>query len=369
MAVEWELVKGYLKIAVDPATNSYKLQFYNTTAAAWEDVLEYNPATKEFVLAPTLRDGVKYSFGTDKDYSLYYDAAADAIRLMDEVNVANILEIGRNGIINIINNLADGVKFYFGTDKDYSLYYDATAGEWKLRDEINAADLLRLPKNTRINDILKQGAIFELTGIALFGLVADRPAAGVAGRFWLSTDTWELSYDDGTAWNSIGILGGLDLTAHQARHAAGGADAIAGLAYTQFATDSIQATVDIPIVAAFAGATVAADALGTPSWPHTTVKVDTATLKHLKSAKLIVDYAWAATADGTIQLYDTTAAAVLGESTAKIGGESAEWEEFAVSGLVAGNTMVVRANVTAAGAAGETATLYRAILRLTLGVS
>jgi len=161
----------------------------------------------------------------------------------------------------------------------------------------------------------------------------------------------------------------MTLESHQSRHASGGADEISGLDYTQFSADSIQLTLDIPIVATFAGATVATDATGTPVWPHTTIKVDDATLKHLKSAKLIVDYAWAGTADGTIQLYDSTANAVRGESGTKTGGESSEWEEISVSNLVAGNTMVVRANITAAGASGETATLYRAILRLTLGVS
>jgi hypothetical protein len=82
-----------------------------------------------------------------------------------------------------------------------------------------------------------------------------------------------------------------------------------------------------------------------------------------------VDYAWADTADGTIQLYDSTAAAVRGESSAKTGGESSPWESISVSGLVAGNTMVVRANITVAGNTGETVSLYRAILRLVLGIS
>jgi len=135
-------------------------------------------------------------------------------------------------------------------------------------------------------------------------------------------------------------------------------------------SNAIQITVDIPILIDGSGVTVAADATGTPTFSHTTIKLDSATIKHLKSAKLIVDYAWAATADGTIQLYDSTGTTVLAESDTKTGGESSTWEEITVTGtLTAGNTIVVRANITTAGEAGETVTLYRAILRLTLGVS
>jgi len=129
-----------------------------------------------------------------------------------------------------------------------------------------------------------------------------------------------------------------------------------------------QFIIDIPILGG-AGQSVAADSTGAKNFTHTTFTVPAEALKHLKSASLIVDYAWAATADGTIQLYDVTAAAVRGESSAKAGGEKSEWESFSVSGLVAGNTMVVRANITAAGAAGENVTLYRVILRLVCGIS
>jgi len=142
------------------------------------------------------------------------------------------------------------------------------------------------------------------------------------------------------------------------------------ITYGKLASNTIQITVDVPILIDGSGVTVAADATGTPAFSHTTIKLDSATIRHLKSAKLIVDYAWADTADGTIQLYDSTGATVIAESDTKSGGESSEWEEISVTGtLIAGNTIVVRANITTAGEAGETVTLYRAILRLTLGVS
>jgi len=76
----------------------------------------------------------------------------------------------------------------------------------------------------------KQGGADEIVGVVLQGLDADKPTAGVKGRFWLSTDTKALYFDDGTNWILVGVLGGLDLTAHASRHDIGGADEIPGLA-------------------------------------------------------------------------------------------------------------------------------------------
>jgi len=143
----------------------------------------------------------------------------------------------------------------------------------------------------------------------------------------------------------------------------------ATLAYGKIAAKEIQLTVDIPILVSITGGSVAADAVGTPAFAHTIFKLDTETIKHLKSANVYIDHAWAATADGKFQLYDVTAAAVRGESSANTGGETSSWEGFSVSGLVAGNTHRIRVNITVAGAAGETVKLFRAILRLKLGVS
>ena len=132
--------------------------------------------------------------------------------------------------------------------------------------------------------------------------------------------------------------------------------------------NTIQLTVDIPIF--FGSETVPATATGAQTFAHTTIKLDQETLKFVKSAKVIVDYTWAATADGEFQLYDATAGKVLGTSTAKTGGESAAWEEFDITEvLVPGDEIELQANITTAGGTGETVTLNRAILRLVIGVS
>jgi hypothetical protein len=166
----------------------------------------------------------------------------------------------------------------------------------------------------------------------------------------------------------VSLNTGIVIERHRDRHKSIGLDPASGLAYTQLGANQIQLIVDIPILGG-AGQSVAADSTGAKNFAHTRFSVPTEALKHVKSALLIIDYAWAATADGTIQLYDTVAGAVRGESSAKAGGESSESESFSVSGLVAGNAMVIRANITVAGAADEVVTLYRAVLRLILGVS
>jgi len=137
----------------------------------------------------------------------------------------------------------------------------------------------------------------------------------------------------------------------------------------QIADNEIQTVVEIPLLVG-AAQSVAADATGTPVFPHTAQKLRSEHLKHLKSAELLLDFEWAATADGTIQLYDETDGAVLAETSSFTGGESDDDLIISVTGtLKAGNRIVVRANITTAGASGETATLYRAILKLILGVS
>jgi len=142
----------------------------------------------------------------------------------------------------------------------------------------------------------------------------------------------------------------------------------ATIEYKKLADNTIQYTIEIPILGG-ASQSVAADAVGTPTFAHTTFTVHSSALRHLISARLFIDYAWAPTADGVIELYDSTAARVLGDSTDKTGGESSEWESFSVTDLVAANTLVIRAKITVAGAAGETVTLYRAVLRLVCAIS
>jgi len=137
--------------------------------------------------------------------------------------------------------------------------------------------------------------------------------------------------------------------------------------YGDLKTNAIQLV--IPVMMTAEPRTVAADSTGIKDVFTTRFVPITGMLKHLKSAIVSVAYTWAATADGTIQLYDYTAGVVRGESTTKTGGEATTWETFTVTGLVENNHYWIRVNITAAGAAGETVTIHKAYLLLTLGVS
>jgi len=141
------------------------------------------------------------------------------------------------------------------------------------------------------------------------------------------------------------------------------------LTYDQLADNEVQAVLEVPMLVGGPVET-SAEATGTPAVAHTAQKLRSEHLKHLKSAQLLLDFEWAATADGTIQFYDEDAAVVLAETATFVGGESDDDLVLDVTGtLAAGNRIVVRLNITVAGAAGEVVKLYRAILKLVLGVS
>lgn len=138
---------------------------------------------------------------------------------------------------------------------------------------------------------------------------------------------------------------------------------------SEITVDEIQVVVPLTVVSDAAGVTAAAAAIAVVNFPHTTFVLPALSIKHLKSAILGIDYTWAATADGYIELYDATGLAVRATTALLVGAEASTWATVAVTGLVAGNSHIVRANVTVAGAAGEVATLFRAVLILTLGVA
>jgi len=141
-----------------------------------------------------------------------------------------------------------------------------------------------------------------------------------------------------------------------------------GVHEEQIGAKVIEYVLDIPMM--MEAATPAADSIVTAIIYRSMIRLTSQHLKHMKSAKFIYDYTWAATADGTIQLYDATADVVIAESPTKTGGEASNWEETDVTGaLVAGNGLRVHVNITVAGATGETVTLRRAYLRLICGVS
>jgi len=116
---------------------------------------------------------------------------------------------------------------------------------------------------------------------------------------------------------------------------------------------------------------VVADAVGTPTFAHSAQILRSETVEKVKAGEALIDYEWATTADGSIEVYDETAGNVLGAITGLVGGETDDDAivEIDTTLLVAGNRIVVRANVTVAGDTGETATLHRVKLRIVRGYS
>jgi len=94
-------------------------------------------------------------------------------------------------------------------------------------------------------------------------------------------------------------------------------------------------------------------------------------VKHLKAAYLDMAYAWAATADGKIQLFNTSDGVVAAETATKTGGESDERERLTISiaNLPGGKAYRLRLDITTAGAAGETVELRKMTLKLVKGIS
>lgn len=95
------------------------------------------------------------------------------------------------------------------------------AGVTEIYDESTGTVIMTIEEHAERHEL--DGAD-EIHGIAIFNTADNRPAAGTADRFFLATDTWELSYDNGTDWVTIGTLGGLSLPSHSNRHKEGGGD-------------------------------------------------------------------------------------------------------------------------------------------------
>ena len=121
-------------------------------------------------------------------------------------------------------------------------------------------------------------------------------------------------------------------------------------------------TEDIPLM--MSSDAVDASTTGAKNYEHSEQLWSAPNIYNVLQALVIIDYDWAATADGTFQLYSVSFDTVLGESSSKSGGESSRYETFSVDIPPGETSILMRANITTAGASGEQVTLHRAILRL-----
>ena len=242
--------------------------------------------------------------------------------------------------------------------------------KYRIRENAGKLDIYDVDTGAVImTDILAHAARHEhngadeVVGILIQDVAANRPAAGTANRFFLATDTMELSRDNGTAWDRIGVLGGLDLTAHAARHVAGGADALSGLTAAQLAANTIKIAVPITIPDSNQ-AGLSAATTGVKWTSNFKFKIDP---QNLKSA--VVRATWTATNTDSvtaIEVYDETATTILGS----VSGNAGTNTEGSVTGFTAGNVVTVRLDVTTASATSTaTTSLTYAVLELTYGAS
>ena len=64
----------------------------------------------------------------------------------------------------------------------------------------------RVPTTTKVNALIQAHAdLLEQHGISA-GLAADRPAAGIVGRYYFSTDAGIWARDNGTSWDEVSGL-------------------------------------------------------------------------------------------------------------------------------------------------------------------
>jgi len=164
-----------------------------------------------------------------------------------------------------------------------------------------------------------------------------------------------------------------DLAVTNAKIADGAVDntkiAAGTITYDRLADDTIQFNQEITMLSG-AAQSVAADTVAAVDVEHTLERMTDKHVRHAVGIWVMVDYVWAATAAGTIQVYDETNAAVLGESTGKTGGESAEYEAFSISAPATTPVDIrCRVNITTAGSPGETVTIYRVRLIIITMVS
>jgi len=159
----------------------------------------------------------------------------------------------------------------------------------------------------------------------------------------------------------------MDIEAHASRHVNGGDDEITGIAKSQLASNTIQwvEVIDLLNGELSVDASAAADTDSAFD-----IRLDAELLQSAKAAYLEVAYTWAATADGTIKLYDVTDAAdISGTSISLTGGESSRRDRTAdfLSNLTSGHDIRLRVTITAT--ASETATIHAARLIIVCGAS
>jgi hypothetical protein len=84
------------RIIIDDIVNTYKIQFYDSVATSWKDIVGYDTATQQTHALPALKDNLREIFGTDKDFALEYASADDVFRVRDLINSIDLIKLKKN---------------------------------------------------------------------------------------------------------------------------------------------------------------------------------------------------------------------------------------------------------------------------------
>ena len=314
------------RIRIDDTENKAYLEFYNSAAAAWEVVEQFDTANKLFEVISKLTANVEIEKSEPR--LILDDKAAGGVerRLASSGGAARVKDSADADVMNL----------------------EAHAG----RHEKGGAD-----EATALGSITLDNETLAL-------LTADPALA--EGKAWYRSDLDRLQYGiSDTAKREI-PYGTIDVDAHQARHIAGGADELSGLTKAQVAADTIRFSVQIPAIFEVAKTGLAADSTGV-KFESQDLVFTAAELACVKG--IYLEATWTASATDSItsiELYDVNSAAVL----ASVSGNTGTSVRSAAGNLTAGNYNRVRVNVTTASATvGATTDCSKAVVILLFGVS
>jgi len=182
----------------------FYIKWWDSAASTWQTRAQIDAANALQEVLPALTDDLKFYFGKTNRYALRYNSTNDTWVLSDEVNAVDILEIGRNGVIRVIGNLNDDLELPFGVDKDFTVRYDATNDDFRIKDAVNNVDLFRLKKNTVVGytvpvapqDCINQtGLAADSTGVKFASVVRTKVDARYLKKIRLRA-SWTASHTD-----------------------------------------------------------------------------------------------------------------------------------------------------------------------------
>jgi len=186
-------------------------------------------------------DDEKIYFGADSDYSLYYDSTNDEYVIYDEVNATKLMRLPKSKTLNNVLE-SGGVHELLHSNMNISAD-DHHAQDHEARHEAGGAD--EIPSGSlNPQDPTAHQSAHQAGGSDEISTLVNLPLKTGAGdsirveedannnlRFYNTTDgklVLVIDQDTGaiTTQDGTGLVDGVATSSHEARHEAGGADAL-----------------------------------------------------------------------------------------------------------------------------------------------